>query len=221
MAPATQATLHVQSPAILMTTDVHGGDVIRDLAGHWPAAVRRSRRLKLEIDRFEHSRYAAWNDAQLKSFNRASHIRVREQSYEELKLENERLEARYKAEAATARCLANQLHDCIADQKLPPKESSLCELLQQALVHGIDGALCEEEIVIRVRLSAAGLAAGSVLAWSVQRLHDAGRDGRTHAPGDGPARSGCPRAPTADAEPRCLGRWTQGQDAVRCVCGQG
>ena len=79
---------------------------------------------------------------------------------EQQRLEQERLEARQKAEAKSIRSLSDELHDLLAGEKLQGQEAALAALLQQALVHGVDGALVEEEIVLRVRVSAAQLAAG-------------------------------------------------------------
>ena len=56
--------------------------------------------------------------------------------------------------------LSENLHDLLAGEKLQGEEAALGALLQQALVHGVDGGLVAEEIVLRVRVSASQLAAG-------------------------------------------------------------
>ena len=53
---------------------------------------------------------------------------MREQTYEELKLKNEQLEARLKAEAKTIASLSEQLQERLEAEKLPPKEAPLAVL---------------------------------------------------------------------------------------------
>ena len=54
---------------------------------------------------------------------------------EQQRLEQERLEARQKAEAKSIRSLSDELHDLLAGEKLQGQEAALGALLQQALTY--------------------------------------------------------------------------------------
>ena len=90
-----------------------------------------------------------WSEAQLRKLRqRGGHCRVRAETFEELharaaeqQLELKQLEARHKEEAKTIASLSGQLQDRLAAEKLPPNEALLAALLQQALVHGVDGEM--------------------------------------------------------------------------------
>ena len=168
--PIRRGEIEEASSAFGTANTAPGVPRIEDLAvaadGHWPAALRRARRLKLENERFAESRHSMWSEAELRRLG-SRHDRVRDETYDELRqraaqqqVELEQLEARHKQEAKTIAALSDQLQHRLAAEKLPPKEAALGALLQQALIHGVDGELLAEEIVIRVQLSAAGLATG-------------------------------------------------------------
>ena len=131
-------------------------------------------------------RFAAGPSGSMDSRLGSRHARVRDKTYTELEAEHgqlkaegealnaeiERLQRVYKAEAAASRKLREALNSCLAaeQQELSPREQQLAALLQQALVHGVDGELVREQVVVRLHLSTAGVAAGKGVGVGLEML---------------------------------------------------
>ena len=132
---------------------------------HWPAARRREAQA---IERFQLSEHALWSHYEMARLEAGRHGRVRAETYAELqaravalKEENTRFEERLAKEAVAARTLGAELQAALESETdgAPADVRKLGALLQQALIERIDGPI-GEQVVVRLHLSAAGLARG-------------------------------------------------------------
>jgi hypothetical protein len=134
--------------AAMASTHVDGG-----------AAARRSARAQTAVSQYSPSK--EWSSYDLERCGER-HGRVRDESYSELKERAARLELNLKAEAAAHRALAEQVAASRGEalkggSACSAAESAVAELLQSALVDSLDsGAMWQEEVVVRLRLSASG-----------------------------------------------------------------
>ena len=140
--------------------------------------VERLQREVKPIQRFQESEHSTKLSTYDESRKGGRHERVRDESYVEVKHRADELELKFKAEAASTRALAEQLQQCVQKETsdASPEIVGVAGLLQQAVIHIVDEKRRDKSRV-RMRVSAAGLAAGGTCGfkWCVD-VYDEGED---------------------------------------------